>query len=315
MRINPVSVRLDASTACQLKCPTCPTAKGEIARELGTELLKFRDFKRFVDANPWVKSIELSSWGEIFLNPDLLAIAAYAHEKKVALNAATGTNLNTASEAMLEGLVQYRFGRITCSIDGASQDTYGIYRKGGDFNQVMAHIKTINAHKARYKSIFPKLCWQFIAFGHNEHEIPLARRMARALDMDFFVKLSWDEFSPLKNPALIRRLSGTGAVNRREYQDKYGRIYQAEKICSQLWLQPQINTDGRVLGCSVNYWADYGNAFEDDLKGILNNEKMNYARAMLRGKKPERKDIPCAQCQWYKKMQESGSWLFSRRSP
>lgn len=312
MMIKPNKIRLDASTVCQLKCPSCSTADGLIARKLGSKILKFEDFKKIVDRNPWIRRIELSNWGEIFLNRDLPRIAAYAYEKNIVLDAANGVNLNTVSEEMLEGVVKYRFGVITCSIDGATNDTYKIYRKGGDLEQVLANIRKINEFKAKYKSQLPKLRWQFIAFGHNEHEIPLARQMARGLGMEFYVKLAWDDFSPVKDKNRVGVLSGMSVANRKEYQEKYGKIYWAERICSQLWTQPQINPDGRVLGCCVNYWGDYGNALEEDLEGILNNEKMNYARAMLLGKKQERDDIPCTQCRWFKEMKKSNTWLFSR---
>jgi MoaA/NifB/PqqE/SkfB family radical SAM enzyme len=300
------------STVCQLKCPSCPTAKGEIAQTLGSKFIKFEDFKKIVDANPWIGTIELSSWGEIFLNRDLLKIAEYAFGKKVVLNARAGTNLNNVSEEMLEGVVKYKFGIITCSIDGASHKTYKIYRKGGDFERVMANIRKINEFKAKYKSDLPKLCWQFIAFGHNEHEIPLARQMARKLGMAFYVKLAWDDLSPVKDKDLVKAYSETGVESREEYQKRYGKEYLTEKVCSQLWIQPQVNADGRVLGCCVNYWGDYGNAFKEDLMGILNNEKMNYARSMLLGKKKEREDIPCTRCDWYKDMKKNNNWLFSR---
>jgi MoaA/NifB/PqqE/SkfB family radical SAM enzyme len=313
MKINPSTIRLDASTVCQLKCPSCSTTKGLIAQTLGSKVLKFEDFKKIVDPNPWVRSIELSNWGEIFLNRDLLKILEYAHEKKIVLTAANGVNLNTVSEEMLEGLVKYRFGFISCSIDGASKETYKIYRKGGDFEAVLANIRKINEFKVKYRSDLPKLRWQFIAFGHNEHEVLRARQMAGKLGMEFYVKLAWDDFSPVKNKDMVRISSGTGVAGREEYHEKYGKDYLAETICSQLWEQPQINPDGRVLGCCVNYWGDYGNAFEEDLAGILNNERMNYARAMLLGKKEQRDDIPCTQCRWYKEMKKSNTWLFSRR--
>ena len=73
-----ITIRLDASTVCQLRCPSCSTAKGLIDGNLGSKTLKFEDFKKIVDRNPWVRGIELSNWGEIFLNRDLLKIAEYA---------------------------------------------------------------------------------------------------------------------------------------------------------------------------------------------------------------------------------------------
>jgi MoaA/NifB/PqqE/SkfB family radical SAM enzyme len=312
MKINPSRIQLDASTVCQLKCPSCSNANGRIDRNLGSKFLKFEDFKKIVDSNPWIRSIELSNWGEIFLNRDLLKIVEYAYEKKIVLNAQNGVNLNTVREEMLEGVVKYQFNHLTCAIDGASSETYKIYRRGGDFETVIANIRKINEFKAKYRSALPQLRWQFVVFGHNEHEILRARQMALKLDMEFYVRLAWGNFSPVKNKDLVRALSGVGVASREEYQERYGNIYECEGICSQLWIQPQINSDGRVLGCCVNYWGDYGNAFKEDLTGILNNEKMNYARAMLLGKKEQREGIPCAQCDWYKEMKKSNTWLFPR---
>ena len=126
MVIKPACIGLDASTICQLRCRCCSNSGGYIKQCLGSGFLKFEDFKRLINDNPWVRAIELSNWGEIFLNPDLLNIIKYAHEKKVLLNAFNGVNLNTVSHEMPEALVKYGFDSISCSIDGASQETYSI---------------------------------------------------------------------------------------------------------------------------------------------------------------------------------------------
>lgn len=122
--LRPRSIRLEAATVCQLKCPSCPTASGEIGRTLRSGFLKFENFKKIVDENPWVAEIELSNWGEILLNPDLVKIMAYAWKRSVNLRAENGVNLNTAPDEVLEGLVRYRFHSMNCSIDGASVETY-----------------------------------------------------------------------------------------------------------------------------------------------------------------------------------------------
>jgi MoaA/NifB/PqqE/SkfB family radical SAM enzyme len=73
---------------------------------------------------------------------------------------------------------------VTCSIDGASPETYGIYRVRGDFDAVINNIERINVHKRAHASDLPHLVWQFVVFGHNEHEIPIAREMAERLGME-----------------------------------------------------------------------------------------------------------------------------------
>lgn len=319
MSINPVKIRLDASTACQLKCPSCPTARGDIARSIvGTGFLKFNDFKNLIDLNPGIKEIELSGWGEIFLNPELAKIMEYAFLNNVALHCDTGANFNNVSDEMLESLVKNHFRGITCSIDGASQETYGIYRRNGNFEQVLKNIRQLNKIKKKYHSKFPRLKWQFVVFGHNEHEIVKARKMAGDLGMRFWVKLSWggmytkEDFSPVKNRELVQRESGISVADREEYRKKYGQDYAQKIICTQMWVEPKINFDGKVLGCCTNYWGDYGNAFTDKIADCLNNEKMEHARGMLKGLKEARADIPCSSCVHYLFMKKSMDWLTDR---
>ncbi len=308
--ILPNSLRLETSTHCQLKCPACETASGKTHETLGGGFLKLENFKKVVDENPWVSHLELSNWGELFLNPEILQIMEYAYEKNVSLSAANGSNLNTVKETVLEGLVKYKFRRITCSIDGASQEIYSIYRKAGNFDRVIENIKTINRYKAKYNSPFPLLTWQYVAFGHNEHEIETARTMAAELDMKFYVKLSWDEgFSPIKNKELVSKQAGLDVSSRSEFEQKYGTGYLQKEICGQLWKMPQINWDGKILGCCYNYWGDFGNAFESGLKEGLNSEKMDYARQMLTGKAEAKAGIPCTDCGHYQRMKRTNDWI------
>lgn len=233
-----------------------------------------------------------------------------AYRKSVALTASNGANLNTVKEKVLEGLVKFKFRHIMCSIDGASQETYSIYRVGGNFERVIENIKIVNHYKEKYQSVFPLLRWQFVAFGHNEHEIETARKLAESLNMKFWVKLNlYEEFSPVKNEELIRKETGLGVASRSEYYEKYGKSYMQDIICRQLWLKPQINWDGRILGCCHNYWGDFGNAFESGLSNGLNGTQINYARQMLLGKVEAKEGIPCTTCDRYKAMQKNGSWL------
>jgi hypothetical protein len=90
---------------------------------------------------------------------------------------------------------------------------------------------------------------------------------------------------------------------------RFGRDY-SQGICNQLWDAPQVNFDGKMLGCCRNFWGDFGsNAFTEGLAASVNSEKMTYARKMLRGDAASREDIPCATCEIYLGMQRRGKWL------
>ena len=125
-KINPQAIRLDLSTHCQLKCPSCPTAQGKIKEQLGSGFVSLENFQKIVDQNHQISHIELSNWGEVLLNPELPQILEYAYQNNVIITIMNGANLNTAKPEALESLVKYKVRQITCSIDGASQETYRI---------------------------------------------------------------------------------------------------------------------------------------------------------------------------------------------
>ncbi|MCB1863913.1 MAG: SPASM domain-containing protein [Chromatiales bacterium] len=300
-------IRLEACSACQLKCPSCPTASKAILPTIGNGFLRLEDFRKLVDESPWLREIELSNYGEIFLNPQLLSILEYAHTRGVHVSAENGVNLNNVREEVLEGVVKYGVRRMTCSIDGVSQSSYARYRVGGDLDTVIRNIKTINRYKAQYRSPYPKLRWQFILFGHNEHELEAARSFARSLDMQFRPKLSWDEkLSPWSDEVATGEF---GVPSRAAFKARNGRDYMAG-ICLQLWDEPQINWDGKVLGCCRNFWGDFGgNAMEDGLQQALSGEKIEYARRMLMGQAPHRDDLPCSNCDIYLSRRVNNDWI------
>jgi hypothetical protein len=206
--------------------------------------------------------------------------------------------------------VKYQVRDITCSIDGASQETYQLYRVRGNFDTVIRNIERINHFKRIHRSEYPRLSWQFVVFGHNEHEIPIARAMAASLRMEFATKISWDDkLSPIRDRKSVQTDTGEPALTREEYEELRGTAYM-RKICTQLWDNPQINWNGKNLGCCRNFWGDFGgNAFTDGLAACLTHEKMVYARGMLRGRNPARTDIPCSTCELFHSMQARGNWI------
>ena len=270
--------------------------------------MSVENLARLLDDNPQIEAIELSNYGELFLNPQLMQILQLAEQRKVRLSALNGANLNRVEKVVLEGLVKYHFQALSCSIDGATNESYRKYRVGGNLDQVVENIRTINHFKRLYQSDYPLLKWQFIVFDHNSHEIEQAREMAATLDMEFCLKLCWDK--ELAPKSLIQELEDTfGATSRDEYRERTGADV-IQKCCHQLWNQPQINWDGKILGCCRNFWGDFGgNAFSEGLVQSLNNPKIQYARQMLRGLAPAREDIPCTQCDIYQFMRSRDQWL------
>ncbi|NJK84455.1 MAG: hypothetical protein HC912_12370 [Saprospiraceae bacterium] len=91
-----------------------------------------------------------------------------------------------------------------------------------------------------------------------------------------------------------------GVANIEEYERQQKKLYSP--ACLQLWTSPQVNWDGKLLGCCVNHFGDFGNVFEEGLPQLLQSERYVYAKQMLLGEKPARPDIPCTACNRYKRV-------------
>lgn len=303
----PSKLRLEASTICQLNCSGCYMRKNSNG-SVGVGFLSFNNFKKLVDENTCIREIELSNSGEIFLNPDLIKIIHYSFLKGIKLTAINGVNFNDVSDEQIEALVKYRFHSLSISLDGASQETYGIYRRKGDFDKVIHNIKKLLAVKKRYASNFPQIVWQYILMEHNESEVKVAKEMANDLGIPIWYKLNWDDHYIPHNREMLMNVTNLHCLTRSEYCCTNHKAYLGAAVCSQMFLSPQVNWDGRLLGCCEVFLDDYGaNVFEVGLKEALQSPKFILAKKyILDGLNDIPEDIPCKACAKRKQMAEIG---------
>ena len=292
----PEVVKLDASSLCQMNCRGCWMRRNKYA-DRGPGYLKCADFVKFIEMNPFIKKIELSNVGEIFLNPDLYKIIMHAHSKGVELTALNGVNFNTVSDEMLEALVKYEFSQITIALDGASQETYSWYRRNGNFDKVINNIEKLNELKKKQNADKPSLAWQYIILESNqsESEIKKAKEMANRLNCKIIFAKDWDNFIPDDIPVVERE---TGLC----YENSGMRNTWSNKrlvYCRDLWNMPQINFDGRLYGCCANIYNSFGlNVFELGLEKTLNSKIVKGTKEMLMGGEIC-EESPCKDCWFY----------------
>ncbi|MDR0823142.1 MAG: radical SAM protein [Endomicrobium sp.] len=321
----PSSIDLESSTICQLKCRLCGLRKKIYYRgSVGAGFLKFEHFKEFINRNRFIKHIELSNNGEVFLNPELSKIIKYAYSEKVSLTAEYGVNFNTVSDEVLEALVKYKFEKISIAIDGASQETYSKYRIGGDFNRVIDNIRKLNTYKKKYESVYPKLWWQYVLMQSSEDvsEIKKAKDLAKELNMSIFFKLTYEKGYIPNNPDILIAETGLKYLNRETFTKNTKSLYA--NMCQSLWNKPYINWDGRLLGCCYVSQNDFGvNVFEIGIENALKSANYVYAKRLLSGKIAYKdypipsptngckgqKRIPCLYCIRYKYIFENKSFI------
>lgn len=302
------SVRLEACTLCQLRCPACWRITAPERFNYG--YLKFNNYKKFVDKYN-IRKVSLAQQGEIFLNPELDKIIKYSYEKGIQLDAQEGVNGNDISDKVAKYLVKYNFGKISFSIDGITQDSYEKYRVGGNLEKVLENINKIKFYKRKYRSNNPELVWQFIVFGHNEHEIPKAKELSVKWEMPLSFMANWaPTFSPIKNVKWCEEQTGLNFDSRPEmFLDWFLKNPTNNYYCTDLLRRPAIMFDGELFGCCVasNYMPmDKLNVFKDGYIEALNGDKVTRVRKWLAGEDVKVSDLPCAKCDIYPVLKRRG---------
>ncbi len=304
----PHRVRIEASTICQLKCAGCGFQKGE-GDDLGRGYLTFENFKKFCEMNPFIKEIELSNYGEMFLNPELVDMMYYAKEKGINLICYNGANFNTVTDEQIHALVDTGFKAIVLSIDGASQESYSQYRIGGNFDKVMENVKKVQNLKKKTGSKFPELKWQYILMEHNELEIGKAKEMAAELGIPISFKYNWDEnYEPVHREYIMKETGKTQLT-----EAEFAAVHEVSPfngLCEQIFIRPQINWDGRMLACCTRRYATFDiNVFEVGLIEAIRSPKYIEAKECLMTVHPDKEkygSCTCWDCPTRKKRENAG---------
>lgn len=177
----PISITIEPTTSCNLRCPECPSGKREFTRPTG--MLQTDFFRKTID-EVYKKTIHLNFYfqGEPYLNPQFLEMVKLAASKKMLTS--TSTNAHYLNEVNAKKTVESGLDRLIISIDGTSQDTYEQYRVGGDLTKVIAGTKNIVEWKKKLNSKTPHIIFQFLVVKPNQHQIEEVKQLAKELKVD-----------------------------------------------------------------------------------------------------------------------------------
>ncbi len=278
---------MEVTNICNLKCPFCLTGKG-ISGGRDVRHMKFAEAKEILDqVSEYLYFLQVYTWGEPLLNTDIFRIIEYAKKKNIYVMISTnGTAMTQAcNQHLLESGVDY----IVVAIDGGSQETYQKYRRGGDYNRVIANVKDLLYQRKRYKKNEPVIEWQYIVFRHNEHEVRDTEQMAYEIGIN--------KFTPL--PAYVEDIEW--AATDPEYQTDLGnpeRVYN----CERPWSHLNVRADGGVAPCCYTFFKkdDLGELSRNSFLEIWNNQYFQQARRIIvqarRGEQIEKSHIACYCC-------------------
>ena len=280
---NPISMEIEPTTSCNLRCPQCPSGLREFTRNTG--MLDLALYKKIIDEiHPDLVWLILYFQGEPFLNKQFLEFVKYASEKNI--YTATSSNAHYFTDEMARATVESGLDRLIISIDGTTQDTYGKYRIGGKIEKVIEGTERLLKWKKQLGKTTPHIIWQFIAFRHNEHQIPEIKKLAKQTGVDelgiktaqIYDYQTSDEFIP-ENEELARyKKTEEGYVIKNKLLNQ----------CWRMWRGSVITWDGLVVPCCFDKDAThrFGDVSTQLFSDVWHSEKYNQFRnAILKSRK------------------------------
>lgn len=287
-----MTVSFEPTTACNLKCPECPSGLRSFTRETGN--LKSDFFRKSIDQiSKELIYLIFYFQGEPYINPDFLQMVSYAKSK--GLYTITSTNGHFLNDKNAKATIESGLDRIIISIDGLTQETYASYRKEGKLENVIQGTKNLIKHKRELKSATPHIIFQFLVVRHNEHEIEDLYNLAEEIGVDE-VKLKTAQVYDFKN--------GNDLI---PTQDKYSRYklnndgtysikHSLVNHCWKLWHSCVITWDGLVVPCCFDKDATHklGDVKKESFREIWKNKNYtNFRNRLIKGR--DQIDI-CSNC-------------------
>lgn len=274
LRSLPYFIKIEPTNKCNLRCAGCIHAadRTEQAHKHGD--IDFQTFKKAIDElRRYLVKVSLYYEGEPLLHPEITDMVKYLSDRKIA--SVVSSNLNYLPDSLAESLVKNKLTHLIVSLDGYDQQSYESYRRGGDWDKVLANIKKLQSFKKKFKSEYPIIEAQAIRFqDSDENKLEKIRLLAEELGMDRF-SVKDDLISHYKQPA------------------------PKNKRCFWLYSSLSVKYDGIVQPCCFFYEDtknDFANILEvSNIKYIWNNGKFVSARKYFKdGEKTE--DLRCHNC-------------------
>ena len=242
---QPMTVSFEPTTACNLRCPECPSGLRSFTRETGN--LKKDFFRKAID-DISEKLIYLIFYfqGEPFINPNFLDMVSYAHKK--GLYTITSTNGHFLNAENCQRIIDSKLDRIIISVDGTTQETYQAYRKEGRLNTVIEGTKKLIETRKANGSKTPHIIYQFLVVKPNEHQIDDLYELANDLGVDE-VKLKTAQIYDYKNGNELIPTIEKYSRYRQNNDGTYSIKNEMFNHCWKLWHACVITWNGKVVPC------------------------------------------------------------------
>lgn len=275
----PLSLSIEPTTACNLRCPECPSGLRSFKRATGKMDLDMLE-NILQDVKGYCQYINFYFQGEPYLHPQFLEMVQRCRTHGI--YSSTSTNAHFLDDEKARATVKSGLDRLIISIDGTDQNTYESYRKEGQLDKVIEGTKNILRWKKELRSKTPWVIFQFLVVKPNEHQVDEVHALGK--------KLGVDEVR-LKTAQIYDFESGNELI---PSIDKYSRYRQGKNgkwqiknplddHCWRMWSGAVITWDGNVVPCCFDKDAKHsmGNLGEQSMSEIWNSDRYRAFRSSI----------------------------------
>jgi len=179
------TVHLEITQRCQAACPMCDRNEngGVDNRHITNAELSLEDCKKIFPIE-FIKQLNTmymcGNLGDPIVAHDTLEIFRYFREHNDKMWLSMNTNAGAKDETWWHELAQVfgRMGTVIFSVDGLS-DTNHLYRQNVVWANVERNMRAFIDAGGRAR-------WDFIVFGHNEHQVDEAKELAESWGVERF---------------------------------------------------------------------------------------------------------------------------------
>ena len=288
----PISFAIEPTNSCNLCCKECPTGTGELKRKKGS--LNEISFQKILSKIPKeTMLLNFNFQGEPFLNEQTTKFITEAVKRN--FYTSISTNAHFAGEETAKNIVKSGLNRIIVSLDGTNDETYKLYRSGGDFETVIKNIRFLLNAKKEQKSKTPHIILQFIVLKSNEHQIEEVKKLGKILGVD---KVELKTAQIIHFDGIEDSIPSNSKYSRytKNCSGKFELKKKLKNRCFKMWSSAVICWDGTLVPCCFDKDADFpiGNFIESDFNTLWKNENYNKFRKQILEK---RKSIDiCCNC-------------------
>jgi len=275
----PVSISIEPTTSCNLRCPECPSGLRSFTRPTG--MMKKELFESVVNQlAPSLSYLIFYFQGEPYLHPHLLEMVRFASQKRI--YTATSTNAHYLNDEAAKETVESGLDRLIISLDGTTQEAYQSYRIGGKIEKVIDGTTNILRWKKELKSMTPHVIFQFLVVRHNEHQIDEVKKLAKELGVDE-VKLKTAQIYNFENGSDLIPVNQKYSRYERNRNGKYSLKNALLNECWKMWHSCVVTWDGKVVPCCFDKDAHFvlGDLNHHTFEEIWRGEKYNQFRESL----------------------------------